>query len=52
MYHAEVVITIDENLTVRDAHEIADRVEKELKKELGGEVTVHVEPSTQKKEES
>lgn len=52
IYHAEVVITIDENLTVRDAHEIADRVEKELKKELGGEVTVHVEPSTQKKEES
>ncbi|MFN3803896.1 MAG: cation diffusion facilitator family transporter [Pyrobaculum sp.] len=48
IYHAEVVIAIDENLTVREAHEIADRVEDVLKRELGGEVTVHVEPSTQK----
>ncbi|MEM1787842.1 MAG: cation transporter dimerization domain-containing protein, partial [Pyrobaculum sp.] len=28
----------------REAHEIADAVEKKLRKELGGEVIVHVEP--------
>ncbi|AFA40651.1 cation diffusion facilitator family transporter [Pyrobaculum oguniense TE7] len=44
IYHAEVTITVDENLTVKEAHEIADGVEKTLKQELGGEVTVHVEP--------
>lgn len=44
IYHADVVITVDENLTVREAHEIADAVEKKLRKELGGEVIVHVEP--------
>lgn len=44
IYHADVVITVDENLTIKEAHEIADAVEKTLRKELGGEVTVHVEP--------
>ncbi|MGC9131177.1 MAG: cation diffusion facilitator family transporter [Pyrobaculum sp.] len=44
IYHADITITVDENLTVREAHEIADQVEKTLRKELGGEVTVHVEP--------
>jgi cation diffusion facilitator family transporter len=45
IYHAELTITVDENLTVREAHEIADRVEKIIKEELGGDVSVHVEPS-------
>jgi len=44
IYHAELTITVDENLTVREAHEIADEVEKSLRRELGGDVTVHVEP--------
>lgn len=44
VYHADVTITVDENLTVKEAHEIADKVEKTLREVLGGEVTVHVEP--------
>ncbi|MEZ0320070.1 MAG: cation diffusion facilitator family transporter [Pyrobaculum sp.] len=44
IYHAEVTIAVDEDLTVREAHEIADEVESALRKELGGDVTVHVEP--------
>lgn len=54
IYHAEVTITVDENLTIREAHEIADKVEKSIKEELGGDVSVHVEPcvTTQKPPES
>lgn len=44
IYHADITITVDEHLTVKEAHEIADQVEKTLRKELGGEVTVHLEP--------
>ncbi|ACB40806.1 cation diffusion facilitator family transporter [Pyrobaculum neutrophilum] len=44
VYHADLTITVDENLTVKEAHEIADQVEKTLRKELGGEVVIHVEP--------
>ncbi|MEM1598595.1 MAG: cation diffusion facilitator family transporter [Pyrobaculum sp.] len=44
IYHAEVTIAVDENLTVKEAHEIADKVETALRRELGGDVTVHVEP--------
>jgi ferrous-iron efflux pump FieF len=49
IYHAELTITVDENLTVREAHEIADKVEKIIKEELGGDVSVHVEPSNSQK---
>jgi cation diffusion facilitator family transporter len=49
IYHAELTITVDENLTVREAHEIADKVEKIIKEELGGDVSVHVEPSSSQK---
>ena len=54
IYHAEVTITVDENLTVGEAHEIADKVEKSVKEELGGDVSVHVEPckTSQKSPES
>jgi len=52
VYHAEVTIAVDENLTVAAAHEIADKVEKELKSELGGEVTVHVEPYKERRSEA
>ncbi|ABL87308.1 cation diffusion facilitator family transporter [Pyrobaculum islandicum DSM 4184] len=44
VYHADVTIAVDENLTVKEAHEIADQVEKTLKEELGGDIAVHVEP--------
>ncbi len=54
IYHAEVTITVDENLTIKEAHEIADKVEKSVKEELGGDVSVHVEPckTSQKSPES
>ncbi len=45
IYHAEVVITTEGDLSLREAHQIADRVEEALRKELRGEVTVHVEPT-------
>ena len=43
--YAEVTIAVDSAANVADAHAIADKVEKRLKKDLElEEVTVHVEP--------
>lgn len=44
IYHADVVIAVDGHMSVSEAHEIADRVEKALRRELMGDVSVHVEP--------
>lgn len=41
-------IEIDEGLSLKDSHKIADEVEKKIKEEFKAEVTVHVDPSQRK----
>ncbi|MEZ0248169.1 MAG: cation diffusion facilitator family transporter [Thermoproteus sp.] len=45
IYHGEATIEVDRGLTVEEAHEIADEVERRLRERLGGHVVVHVEPA-------
>lgn len=45
IYHGELTIQVPRGLSVEEAHEIADEVEKKVKEKLGGVVTVHVEPT-------
>ncbi len=44
VYHGEATIEVRRGLSVEEAHEIADEVERKLKAKLGGYVVVHVEP--------
>jgi cation diffusion facilitator family transporter len=46
IYHGELTIEVPRGLSVEEAHEIADEVEKRVKEMLGGVVTVHVEPTS------
>lgn len=44
IYHGEATIEVKRGISVEEAHEIADEVERLLKSRLGGYVVVHVEP--------
>lgn len=44
VYHGEAIIEVRRGISVEEAHEIADEVERRLKSKLGGYVVVHVEP--------
>jgi len=42
-------LTVCRNMTVEDAHEIADQLEKRIESEIiGADVTIHIEPCTHK----
>lgn len=45
VYHGEVVIKVKRDITIEEAHKIADRVERRLERKFGGRFTVHVEPA-------
>ncbi len=45
-YQGDIIVRLPPNVTVEEAHRIADRIEYELKKRYNIEVTVHVEPCT------
>lgn len=45
-FHREITlhIHVEPSLPVREAHEIATEVEEQLRRRIGGDVTVHIEP--------
>ncbi len=45
-YQGDVIIRLQPNITVEEAHRIADRIEYELKKRYNIEATIHIEPCT------
>jgi len=50
--HMEITahLRLPADMNVDDAHEIATKIEKALKKEFNAETTIHIEPSPRKKE--
>ncbi|MEM4848356.1 MAG: cation transporter dimerization domain-containing protein [Ignisphaera sp.] len=48
IYHGDVIVEVNPSIPLEKAHEIADSIEKELKKQ-GMDVIVHVEPSNNSK---
>ena len=46
-YHVDLHLEVDPNTTVRNSHEIAERVRERIRRELSwvADVLVHVEPS-------
>jgi len=45
VYHGDIVLKLPPNTNIETAHRIADSIENELKKNLGIDVTIHIEPN-------
>ena len=44
VYHGDVTVSLPPQMSVEEAHEIADEIEKTLKEKYNIDVTVHIEP--------
>jgi cation diffusion facilitator family transporter len=50
--HLDLHVLVDENMSVEEAHRISEEVEQAIKQKFNGvtDVTVHIEPTTEKEE--
>jgi cation diffusion facilitator family transporter len=50
LFFAEMHLTVDGSLSVKDAHQLTDHLQEDLKKEFPNlRVTIHIEPKKQRK---
>mgnify|MGYP001339332189 CR=1 FL=1 len=49
----KLTLTVPENMTIKEGHDLCDKIEEDLEKNLGNtEVTIHLEPSSKNKNNS
>lgn len=48
LYQGDIVVKLPSNISIEEAHQIIDLIEKETKEKLDTEVTIHIEPENGK----